>query len=114
MSFCSLEALLHSNAQESSTTVWQETEYLPVNSIWCASVKGQLLAIGGVDFDFDNMTPVRKYNSVRNSWDIVSHMTFGRSQCLAAVLSDDQLIIVGGHIDGRGNETDEVEIASIS
>ena len=114
VSFCSLEALLHSNAQESSTTVWQKTESLPVDSICCVSVKGQLLAIGGVDFNYDEMKPVCKYNSVRNSWDIVSHMTIGRCQCLAAVLSDDQLIIVGGRIDGRGNETDEVEIASIS
>ena len=113
VSFCSLEALLHSNAQESSTTVWQQTEYLPVHSVYCVSVKGQLLAIGGEHFD-DIMTPIRKYNSVNNSWDIVTHMTIGRSQCLAAVLSDDQLIIVGGHIDGRGNKTDEVEISSIS
>ena len=113
VSFCSLEALLHSNTQESSTTVWQKTEYLPVHSVYCVSVKGQLLAIGGEHFD-DDRTPIRKYNSVNNSWDIVTHMTIGRSQCLAAVLSDDQLIIVGGHIDGRGNKTDEVEISSIS
>ena len=71
-----------------------------MDSVYCVSVKGQLLAIGGVHFDFDNMTPIRKYNSVHNSWDMVSHMTIGRCQCLAAVLSDDQLIIVGGHIDG--------------
>ena len=114
VSFCSLKTLLHSNAQESSTTVWQKTESLPVNSIWCTSVKGQLLAIGGVDFDIDKMTPIRKYNSVVNTWDIVSHMAIGRCHCLAAVLSDDQLIIVGGFIDGIVNKTDEVEIASIS
>ena len=113
VSFCSLEALLHSNPQESSTTVWQETKPLPVDSIWSASVKGQLLAIGGVDFKYDEMTPIRMYNSVRNSWDIVTHMTIGRSHCLAAVLSDNQLIVVGGLIDGQGHDTDEVEIASI-
>ena len=113
VSFCSLEALLHSNVQESSTTVWQKTESLPVDSVYCVSVKGQLLAIGGVHLDFDNMTPIRKYNSVNNSWDIVTHMTIGRCLCLAAVLSDDQLIVVGGYIDGRSHDTDEVEIATI-
>ena len=113
VSFCSLEALLHSNTQESSTTVWQKTEYLPVHSVYCVSVKGQLLAIGGVHFDFDNMTPIHKYNSVNNSWDIVTHMTIGRCNCLAAVLSDDQLIVVGGYIDGQSHDSDEVEIATI-
>ena len=58
------------------------------------------------------MTPIRKYNSVHNSWDIVSHMTIGHCLCFAVVLSDDQLIVVGGWIDGRGNKTDEVEIVA--
>ena len=113
VSYCSLKALLQSTTQESSTKVWQKTEQLPVDSACCVTVKGQLLAVGGVKFNYDEMAPIRKYNSVCNSWDIVSHMTIGRSKCLATVLSDDQLMVVGGFIDGRGNNTDEVEIASI-
>lgn len=113
VSVCSLQALLQSTTQKSSTKVWQKTEQLPVDSACCVTVKGQLLAVGGVHFNFDEMTPIRKYNSVCNSWDIVSHMTIGRSQCLATVLSGDQLMVVGGFINRRGNKTDEVEIASI-
>ena len=37
-----------------------------------------------VDFDYGKMTPIRKYNLVRNSWDIVSHMTIGSCHCLHA------------------------------
>ena len=37
-------------------------------------------------------------------------MIIGHGLSFAVILSDDQLIVVGGRIDGRGNKTDKVEI----
>ena len=57
-------------------------------------------------------TAVYMYNSATNSWEIISHMTTGRFDCFAAVLPDNQLIVVGGYIN-RFTETDSVEFASL-
>ena len=97
--------------------VWQKTSDLPVDSAYCVCIKGQLLAVGGVDFKYDQMTPIRRYspnpNPVFNSWNIVSHMTIGRNSCMAVVLPGDQLMVVGGRINGQGHDTDEEEIATV-
>ena len=79
------------------------------------SFHGQLLAIGGYGYDlatWKHSTAVHMYNSTTNSWEIISHMTTGRCDCSAAVLPDNQLVIMGGLTDG-GKLTDTVELASV-
>ena len=49
------------------------------------------------------------YNSTTNCWEIISHMTTGRYDCLTAVLPDNRLMIMGGVTDD--GFTDTVEIA---
>ena len=83
----------------------------PVTLSTCASLHGQLLAVGGESSDGKETTAIHMYNTTTNSWEVISHMTTPRSQCLVAVLPHNQLIVVGGHMPN--DVTDSVEIASI-
>ena len=123
---CSLSALLHSCKSKSSTLtkrrfkshsarddggVWKRLANLPVTWFACVSFNSQLLVIGGLDSDNKPIKDVHVYNPTTDSWEVVSHMLAARRQCFAAVLPDNQLIVVGGIADG-GDSTDTVEIAT--
>ena len=75
------------------------------------SIHNQLLAVGGHDSG-KYTTAVHVYNSGTDSWEIISHMTSAQCNCFTAVLSDNQLMVVGGYIDGLST-TDTVEITSV-
>ena len=94
-------------------SIWSKVTDLPVARSTCVSFHGRVLAIGGMD-SWKSTTAVYMYNSATNSWEIISHMTTGRCDCFAAVLSDNQLMVVGGRID-YFPETDinSVEFASL-
>ena len=83
----------------------------PVIISRCASLHGRLLAVGGKDSDDKKTTAIHMYNTTTNTWEVISHMTTPRSQCLVAVLPHNQLMVVGGYT--LNGETDSVEIASI-
>ena len=125
---CSLSDLLHSCRSTKSSTltrrrfkhgskddagVWKRLPNLPVTWCACVSINSQLLLIGGMNLDNQPINGVHRYNPLTNSWEIVSHMLTARRQCFAAVLSDDQLMVVGG-ITEAGDSTDSTEIAVIS
>ena len=74
------------------------------------SLDGQLLAIGGKDSDGKPTTAVHMFNPSTQSWAVISHMAIPRRKCYAAVLPDNQLIVVGGHTGSTA--TDAVEIAT--
>ena len=80
------------------------------------SVCGLLLAIGGEDTNEEPTTAIHMYNPTTNSWEVISHMRTPRRECTAAVLPNNQLMVVGGQIDGDflfGIETDSTELATI-
>ena len=117
---CSLAALLQSYQPQSlgaqwmssEPKVWHQLVDVPVTSSTCASLQGQLLAVGG-DYSNDKTTAaVHMYNPTTNSWKIISHMKTPRSQCLVAVLPHNELMVVGGDIPSCWG-TDSVEIATI-
>ena len=124
---CSVSALLQSCAWSSleagfervsvvdkrSDRVWRGVANLPVTLSTCGSIHGRLLAIGGVMGSGEPTTAVHMYNSTTNSWEIISHITIGRYQCFAAVVPDNQLMVVGGNTRSYGGATDTVEIANI-
>ena len=103
---CELTSLLQSCQSTTSTsshtahapnTVWKEVGEFPVLGATCVSLNGHLLAIGGYDRSASHsQTAVRMYDPATNSWTIISHMSIARSQCFAAVLPDNQLVVVGG------------------
>jgi hypothetical protein len=52
------------------------------------------------------------YNPTTDSWEVISHMGTPRYNCIAAVLPNNQLMVVGGFTGGI-LETDSVEFASV-
>ena len=71
-----------------------------------------MLAIGGVDSGKPT-TAVYMYSSATNSWGIISHMMIGRCDCIAAVLPDNQLVVVGGCTGDKLTVTTTAEFASL-
>ena len=115
---CSVSALLQYCAQSSMQTklvenarIWRQVSDLPVTHSTCKSFRdGLLLATGGRMDSGRATTAVYMYDSISNSWEIISHMTIGRYQCFTAILPDNQLMVVGGNTDG--GMTDTVELGS--
>ena len=121
---CSLAALLQSCQPQSLVAqlktlllaggheVWHQLADTPVTLSACASLHGQLMAVGGYDSDGKETTAIHMYNTTTNSWEVISHMATPRSQCLVAVLPHNELMVVGG-LTTYGGKIDSVEIARI-
>jgi hypothetical protein len=75
---------------------WKRVAELPVKASTTVFLDDRLLAIGGLDAANKPITAVHTYQPTTNSWKIISHMTTPRSECLATVLPDNQLMVVGG------------------
>ena len=119
---CSMADLLQSCRSQSlggrlktlTLQVWHRVTDLPVRSSSCATLCGQLLAVGGDD-DNSFTTAIHQYNPATNSWEVISHMPTARSDTLVAVLPGNKLMVVGGYTHLHGNistMTDTVEIAT--
>ena len=107
----SLGARLKTSSLASGPKVWHQLADIPVTLSTCASLQGQLLAVGGRNLDNEETTAIHMYNTTTNSWEVISHMTTPRYQCLVAVLPHNKLMVVGG---GTPEMTNSVEIASIA
>ena len=123
---CSLSALLQSCTSHSFRArlvkslsrskkigIWRKVTDLPAAIIDSAyvSLHGQLLAIGGKNSDDIHTSAVHMFNPSIHSWEVISHMATPRCSCYAAVLPDNQLIVVGGYT--CSGKTDTVEIATL-
>ena len=107
-------ALSLSNSSSGGTGVWSKLADLPVTESTCVTFCGQLLAVGGADSDKKPTTAVYMYNPSTNSWNVISHMTTARLRLFAAVLPDNQLMVVGGAIDEAvSTYSDSVEFGSL-
>jgi hypothetical protein len=119
---CSVQALVQSSFNKSFLTsfrnrgarVWKEATAPPVTETTCVSIHGRLLAIGGGDADGKPTSAVRMYNPTTDSWEVISHMGTPRWKCIAAVLHNNKVMVVGGYT-GTSEETmiDSVEFAFI-
>ena len=107
---CSLTELLQSS---SSSSVWHRVADAPAYWSTCASVNGQLLAVGGCDEGRKATAAIHKYNRRTNTWDHFSGMPTARYWCLVAVLPINETMVVGGGIS-PDNITVKVEIATCS
>ena len=118
---CSLNALLqlcnpqsfgvHPARSLSPSQVWRSVTDIPAIDSSYVSLLGRLLAIGGKDSDNKPITAIYMYDPSTNSWEVISNMAIPRRNFYAAVLPDNQLIVVGGCI-GDYTITDSVEIAT--
>ena len=94
-----------------STSVWNVITDLPVTESTCVSFHSRLLAVGGKESNKPT-TAIRMYNPISKSWEVISHMTTARSRCYAAILQNNQLMVVGG-ITGTDDNPQTVELAKI-
>ena len=119
---CSLNALLQTCSPQSfgatpasslsSSEVWRRVADIPAIDSAYVSLHGRLLAVGGKDSDNKPSTAIRVYDPSSNLWEVISHVTTPQRKCYAAVLPDNQLVVVGGIVDHRSTSTDSVEIAT--
>ena len=104
--------------QPSSSTVathskvWHNIPDLPVRCSTCVTVQGKVLAIGGLDKQWEITTSIYELNTDNNEWSHKSDMNVARSRCLATTLPDNNILVVGG-ATGTGH-TDETEISTTS
>ena len=122
---CSLSALVQSakpatlggrlkKAFSQTEQLWHEVTSLPVTLSTCASLNGQLIAVGGYDSHNEKTTnSVYAYDPTTDRWDVISTIPTTRCYCLVAVLPGNQLMVVGG-VTGSiiSTKTDKVEVAT--
>ena len=95
-----------------STHLWKRLADLPVTQSTCVLFRGRLLAISGKSSsDPKPVSEIFVYCPITNSWEVAGHVPVGRFASFAAVLSDNQLMLVGGYTDNR-TAHDIVEFAS--
>ena len=104
--------LVSTLTQSSERSPWNRVADLPTKISTAVSLHGRLLAIGGEDSEDVPTTAVRMYQPTTESWEVISHMTTPRSQCLSAVLPDNQLMVMGGWITGN-KRCDSVEFGTV-
>ena len=119
---CSLNALLQSRNSHSlgencasllPHEVWTRMTNIPATDSAYVSFQGQLLAIGGKESNSKPTSAIHTYCACTNSWKVVSHMVTPRRKPYAAILHDNQLLIIGGFIGYPGIQTDTVETVTI-
>ena len=104
---CSLTELLQSS---SSSSVWHRVADAPAYYSTSATINGELLAVGGCDRKHQVTSAVHQYSPATNSWDLISSLPRARLRSLAAVLTTNEMMVVGGWLS-LGVITDIVEFA---
>ena len=91
-----------------TSTVWKEIAKLPVKESTIVSVNGYLLAVGGNSILGNRTKEIYYYNTDINLWQVTSQMNIARSECAAALLQDNKLMVVGGTA-----KPESVELATV-
>ena len=114
---CSVFSLVHPHTsflvdlKDKILGIWREVAPPPVTQTTCVNIHGRLLAVGGKDSHKKPTTAIYRYNPTTDSWEIISHLIKPQWDCIAAVLPNNQLMVVGGYAGVF--ETDSVELATI-
>ena len=93
--------------------VWSRVADVPLTQPSCVFLHGCLLAVGGRDSEHRPSTAVHAYVSASNSWEVISHMETPRYNSFAAILPDNQVMVIGGITDKSRTKTDTVEMGSL-
>ena len=119
---CSVPELLQScqpqplAGRANQSTIWQRVADAPHFWSSCATLCGQLVAVGGHK-TLKNTSTIIGYNERTDSWEAMGNMPTARCWALVAILNG-KMIVVGGEVRGfrdlvvgeTGTETDTVEI----
>ena len=94
---CSVEDLLKSTNSSDGDSVWTRLASIPVEEdSTLATLRGRVLAIGGMDDDDGVTGAIHCYDVATNSWSVIGEIPTPRYQVLAAVLPSNELVVVGG------------------
>ena len=107
--------LVSTLTRSSKGSPWNRVADLPVKLSTAVSLHDRLLAIGGRDSKDEPTTAVRMYQPTTNSWEVLSHMTTPRSDCLSTILGlpdNIHLMVVGGWTT-TGNRCDSLEFGIV-
>ena len=110
---CSLMELIQSTTSPVSMSVWHSVADTPAYQSTCATISGELLAVGGCDSEDKATDAIHKYNPMTNSWDVLGKMPTARYNCLIAVLTNNKIITVGGDVNWN-KPSDRAEICSFN
>ena len=118
---CSIPELLQScqpqplagklrTAPANQSTIWQCVADAPHYWSSCATLGGQLVAVGG-EKALKSTSAITGYNETTDSWEAMGDMPTARHWALVAILNG-KMIVVGGVVGGwlSGTATDAVEI----
>ena len=95
---------------EPGSVNWEEIAPLPVESFTLVTIKGNLLAVGGqLAAEGEHIKDIHQYNPITNQWQVINRMKVARSECAAALLPNNKLIVVGG-----APHNEPIEVATIS
>ena len=108
---CSVEDLLKSTNSSDGGSVWTRLASIPVEEDYTlATLRGRVLAIGGLDDDGDQTGAIHCYDVPTNSWSVIGEIPTPRSLVLTAVLPSNELMVVGGY--GASGDCSTLEIGS--
>ena len=97
-------------APANQSTIWQRVADAPHYRSSCATLCGQLVAVGGYEA-VKETSAITGYNETTDSWEAMGHMPTARRWALVAILNG-KMMVVGGLVRGLvwGTATDVVEI----
>ena len=105
-------ALWRRVAQKLKSTLWRCVADAPHYRSSCATLCGQLVAVGGYEAS-QNTSAISVYNKTTDSWEALGDMPTARCRALVAILNG-KMMVVGGRVGCVGGllwtETDVVEI----
>ena len=97
-------------APANHSTIWRQVADAPHYWSSCATLCGQLVAVGGYEA-LESTSAISVYNETADSWEAMGNMPTARWRALVAILNG-KMMVVGGDVEGGlfGNATDVVEI----
>ena len=108
---CSVEDLTYTNSSDGDS-MWTRLASIPVEQdSTLATLRGRVLAIGGLDDDDDPTGAIHCYDVATNSWSVIGETPTPRCRVLTAVLPSNELMVVGG-FDASGDRCFTLEIGS--
>ena len=119
---CSISRLLescHPASSESGHTLreagmWSRISDLPFHKMTITSLNDYLLAVGGKEENGSPSSTVYVYDEVTATWVEIGRLQIARSSCFAVSLSRNEVMVVGGLVDGGGKEaTNSVEFLAM-
>ena len=111
---CSMEDLLKSTNSSDGCSVWTRLANIPAEEdSTLATLRGRVLAIGGLDDNWNPTGAIHCYDVATNSWSVICEIPTPSYLVLAAVLPSNELVVVGGY-DALGTRSTTTDIGIYS